>query len=365
MALQDLTPQLRTRMGRVERVVGLFVFAATIMMVAGLALFIYQTARDRGWFVLKAPYFTYLRTGSGLKPGDKIRMMGFPVGEITQVEAMEVGSPYDVYVEFFVTGKYAGYVWSDSTVSVKSAGLLGSRYLEVNKGDASGRHGRVYATYKVREDRALEAVLVDKEGHYKPWNTGDKWHLPAEESPDLSGEMDAIVRKAKEALPFVLALTNQVTRVMDNTAEATERINRLLDETRPVITNLAVITANLKEPHGALGEWILPVNLHQELDQTVSSVRQAVVSANLTLTNANAQITMIATDLDRALDNLAGITGSLRRQVEGNTNVVGEVSKLIIDTDDMIQGLKRHWLLRSAFRTNRPPVLKPADPKRR
>ena len=74
-----------------------------------------------------------------------------------------------------------------------------------------------------------------------------------------------------------------------------------------------------------------------------------MLSANAALTNANAQITEVAASLDQALENLAAITGNLRLQVDGNTNVVGGVSKLIIDTDDMVQGLKRHWLLRSAF----------------
>ncbi|HAM70719.1 MAG TPA: hypothetical protein DCM86_03660 [Verrucomicrobiales bacterium] len=370
MPLQDLTPQLRTRLSRVERIVGLFVFAATVMMIGGLAFYLYQTAERRGWFVLKAPYFTYLRTGSGLKPGEKVKMMGFEVGEITEVESMPVGSDYEVYVEFTVTGKYAGYVWSDSTVNVKSLGFLGGRYLEVNKGDASGKSGKVYASYKIKENRVILEMLADKEGHYVPFVPGrSKIYLQALESPDLSSEMDAIVKRAREALPFVLALTNQVTRVMDNTAEATGRLNQLLDQAGPIVTNLAFISANLRDPHGALGEWILPVQLHQQIEQTVLSMNEAMKAASATLTNANAQLTDVGAGIDKNLENLAGITAALRRQVESNTNLLGGVSRLVIDTDDMVQGLKRHWLLRSAFRTNPPPAsrtgtLRPANPKR-
>jgi hypothetical protein len=46
--------------------------------------------------------------------------------------------------------------------------------------------------------------------------------------------------------------------------------------------------------------------------------------------------------------------------VDANTNLLTGISKTIVDADDMVQGLKRHWLLRSAFKTNAP-----AAPKRK
>ena len=59
MPLQDLTPQLRTRLSRLERVVGLFVSFAVLLMVAGLAFYLHRQAKSRGWFLLKLPYFTF------------------------------------------------------------------------------------------------------------------------------------------------------------------------------------------------------------------------------------------------------------------------------------------------------------------
>jgi len=38
---------------------------------------------------------------------------------------------------------------------------------------------------------------------------------------------------------------------------------------------------------------------------------------------------------------------------------LGTIGKTIADADDLVQGLKRHWLLRSAFKkekTNAPPA---------
>jgi len=47
MALQDLTPQLRTRLSRVERAVGWFVFIATALLLFGFGYYIYHTAERK------------------------------------------------------------------------------------------------------------------------------------------------------------------------------------------------------------------------------------------------------------------------------------------------------------------------------
>jgi hypothetical protein len=45
--------------------------------------------------------------------------------------------------------------------------------------------------------------------------------------------------------------------------------------------------------------------------------------------------------------------------VSANTNLVKAVSDAIIHTDELVQGLKHHWLLRSAFKTKNPPAAPP------
>ena len=54
MALQDLTPQLRTRLSRMERGVGCFVMLAVGLLVFGFVYYIYNTAERKGWFKTKA-----------------------------------------------------------------------------------------------------------------------------------------------------------------------------------------------------------------------------------------------------------------------------------------------------------------------
>src|SRR5580658_8903805 len=120
MALQDLTPQLRTRLSRVERTVGWFVALATIILIAGLGCYIYVTAMSRGWFVTKINYATALNDAAGIKRGDPIKLMGFDVGEITQFNLNSPDKKNGITIFFSIKEPFYDYIWYDSRVRVVS-----------------------------------------------------------------------------------------------------------------------------------------------------------------------------------------------------------------------------------------------------
>lgn len=370
MPVQDLTPQLRTRLSRLEKAVGWFVTLATLLLLAGLAYYLYKTAESKGWFIAKAPYFIYLESGAGIKPGDKVRLMGFDAGEITVVKPEKPESGENVYVEFQMFGDNIGYVWDDSIVKVRSAGLLGARYLEVTKGGTRVTNEPLHATYLV-EKRKVVSQWSRTEGAITNWTKGDEpFWLPADEPPELSSQLDQTVAVLKVSLTNILQLTNALTRTLTNAAEATANLNDLLREAKPIVANAAEITSNLKEPRGSLGEWLIPIAMNHQITMLMTNANVTMTNANLTVgnvnttvTNANTNLVLVFSNITVALENLASLTGSLNKQVQNNNNILTSISRLIVDADDMVQGLKRHWLLRSAFKNKEKEPPKPSNTK--
>lgn len=373
MAAQDLTPQLRTRLSRLEKLVGWFVTVATLLLLAGLTYYVMNLAERKGWFLTKAPYFTYLKSGAGIQVGSAVRLMGFPAGEITKVvpEAPESGE--NVYVEFVMYEPNYGYVWDDSIVKVHSAGFLGDRWLEVTKGGTRVKEN-LHATYKEGENGRLVAQWDRETQSFRAWNRGDQpYELYADEPPELGTQLDDTVAMLKESLTNILQLTNALAKTLNNAAEATETANELLRDARPLVRNITAISENLKEPRGSLGEWLFPVPMNQQIttlltnaNVTVSNVNDTVLNANTAVTNVNTNLVVVFGELERGLEGLAGITSNLNAQVQRNNNILTSISRLVVDSDDLVQGLKRHWLLRSAFK-NRDErdreVPRPTNPK--
>jgi len=418
MALQDLTPQLRTRLSRMERAVGWFVLLATALLVFGFAYYAYSTAKRKGWFLTKAPYFTFTDRATGLKVGDPVMLMGFEVGQITRIDAQPPEDFYfNVYVEFEIKQPYYDYMWTiGSRAKIATADFLGKRVVEVTKGTGG------YPTYKFNPMRELTldeaenlanaeawqlaedvyvekekgpelvvpaltplvgtnlarlrdsgksripafdtrekhkfmtAVWEDKKGRYVkfiPRNDpaakvkANLYWLPSDESPAVTERLEKLVDQVEQALPNFFGLTNQIVGVLSNTVNLTSNLNALAADARPAATNLAYISSQLREP-GSLGEWMLGTNAHPLIGATFENVNTAI-------TRADTNLAALVENLARSLDNLAGITSNLNAQVQANTNILGSISKAVVDADDLVQGLKRHWLLRSAFRTRTAP----------
>lgn len=426
MALQDLTPQLRTRLNRMERAVGWFVFVATALLLFGFGYYIYHTAERKGWFKTKAPFHTYLQSSAGLNVKDPVYMMGFQVGEITQVHPMPPRDAHNVEVNFEIVDPYFRYLWTGgSYLKVNAADFLGKRQLEITRGtngyalvvtqpvsvrtvdelkqlvaadpgkwqlaqdvfDAASN--LVFGAYTMLDQTNLQVlagmnlasnsvyaynnsvnrnrIVASWDGryhHYKIFQPGDDtaW-IRAVETPPVSDQLQAVVLQVQTAVPNILALTNKIAAVLDNAnltlgnaAVATSNLNVTLVGTRPMITNFAMISSQLREPGGPM-VWALGTNGNAQLQGT--------------LTNVNSLLASTDTNLAALLINLANITSNLNAQVQANSNILSSVSKIVVDTDNFVQGLKRHWLLRSAFKdengtakTNAPISSQPLLPPR-
>lgn len=309
MAIQDLTPQLRTRLQRVEKVVGVFVLVAILALLVGFAYYLYHLAEQKGWFIQKCRYFTFVQSAEGLKVGTPVVLMGFEVGNITTITA-ESPEQHRVFLGFEVRSPYYGYIWSDSKVHIGAAGFLGSRQLEITPGVAGA------ATVIEKDGRISELRLHS--GKVKPISEVKKGVLldPVEE-PSLSDEAQAMVGTVKDALPNILCMTNELYTILTNTAQLTANANQ-------IATNMVVVTANLRDPNGSLGQWLIPTQ---------------------TQTNLNANLI----SLNDAIMNLAAITSNLNTQVQSNDKMLTRISSLVVDTDNLVQGLKKHWLLRGVF----------------
>jgi ABC-type transporter Mla subunit MlaD len=350
-----------------ERAVGWFVILATALLAFGFGYYVYKTAQRRGWFLKKISYQTCVASGAGLKVGDSVKLMGFDVGEITAIIPNDPYAYYNITIQFRVKVdqyNYQGYIWSDSKVKVNAGDLLGNRYLEVTKGIEGVPTVRQSTNNVIlgilrgaeliktrlaelqRQGRSRSEALAilnaeareDPAAYYTNQFRGSPYFLEPIESPAIADRLEKLVGTAEGALPNILNLTNQLSLVLSNTANLTSNLDLVALDARPVVTNLSLITAQWNRP-GALGEWLLPTNLNAGLDATLAAAQSNLVA------------------LAVSLDNLGEITSNLNRQVQANTNILSSISRTVVDADDLVQGLKRHWLFRSAFKnefTNAP-----------
>jgi hypothetical protein len=192
-----------------------------------------------------------------------------------------------------------------------------------------------------------------------------------DEAPALTERLERMLVKVDKALPKFLALAAPLSETATNATLLTSNLNFTLTSAQPAVSNLVFLTEQLRG-RGQLGEWLLPTNLNAELQIALTNLSVLLATSDRAIASADTNLTASLQSLTKSLDELGGITGSLRAQVEANTNLLSAISQSVVNTDDLVQGLKRHWFLRSAYKqtaapkppnTNAPPILRsPRDP---
>jgi hypothetical protein len=165
-----------------------------------------------------------------------------------------------------------------------------------------------------------DGIWDDKIAAYKPVRAENKGYwLEVEESPALTERLERVVNTVEHALPDFLALTNKLASVLTNAAAIVTHADDLLVSAKPVLTNVGA-----------------------RLDQVLSSSDKTIITAQ---TNIN----VIVSNLVVTLENVGNLTSNLNAQVQANGFILQQMSDLIVHTDEAVQGLKRHWLLKGAF----------------
>lgn len=363
MALQDLTPQLRTRMTRVERLVGFFVLFAALLMLSGFGYYLKQTGKKRGWFVRKIPYYCYVADATGLKAGDPVRMLGREVGRITVVDSTPpsqwfMENHYNIFIKFDIWDPYYGYIWTDSRVKLMTTDFFGPRYLEVTRGVDE----LVYPTVVENKDRIEDSLVINDKfpdngemtNRIKLSQSKEGVWLKLDETPTLAQRGEEIVLTVAKALPV---LTNQVFRVLVQAELALSNANISLAAMPPMVTNLQGLAQRLGSEEGVIGRMLLTTNLQAQVSTTLFGMDATLTNTAALIRTSEMQLQDLTRRIAMTLDNVSLITSNLGAQVNANSLMLGEVSSLVVNADDMVQGLKRHWLLRSAFAgATNPPI---------
>src|SRR5262249_3143187 len=150
-----------------------------------------------------------------------------------------------------------------------------------------------HATFReevVKGKKVVTGMWLDKEGKYGPYTKDSKYWLLADESPALTERLEKVARQVEQALPHFLNLTNELTEVLTNSAQAASNLNALVLNAQPTVPNLAAITTQLRGFDGSLGRWLFSTNLNQQIELTAAG-------ANATLSHVDTNFLVMAETL--------------------------------------------------------------------
>jgi len=238
--------------------VGLFVLAGAIL----LAVVIFYVTGGGG-FGPKYRLRVFLPEVDGLTVGAPVRVDGVDVGNVERIgiAVLKPGEPRpkdrNVEVDMRIQKTYESYIRTDSTAGLITEGLLGNRYVDIDRGYV----GSILTNNQEipgREETALKQVV--------------------ERSADLMNDLSAISKQASAVLSDVRNGRGSLGKfIVDETAY--DRINHTLG-------NIDHVMADVEAGKGTLGKLVTDDEMYNRVDSIagrVDNVLEAVQNQQGTL----------------------------------------------------------------------------------
>lgn len=114
---------------RTKSRVGIIVFAALVLLAGAIVMIGGKT----GFFIARTSYTARFPNSQGLVAGNQVRLAGVVVGAVRSIEVPRKPGE-DLTIDLDIERRYQHLVKTDSSVEIKTIGLLGDKYLEVTPG---------------------------------------------------------------------------------------------------------------------------------------------------------------------------------------------------------------------------------------
>lgn len=282
--------------------VGLVVLIALVAVMSG----IFMVGRRANLFRKKFPYETRFDSASGLVGGNPVRLNGVTVGNVLEVVLSPDPADRTVRVVYDVDRRAAPRIRKGTRASIKTIGLLGDKYVDLQGGTASEPEIPIGGEIKPAPGAGLEQLL--------------------EGSGDLLTDLSAIARSLKNILGrteegkgFLGSLTTdskestQLGAGLQSTLASLNSILRKVDSGKGFVGRVLVDEKYGKSTGDSLQRAIHALeNVFGKLDESMRS-GTGTIPALLNDPEGKKRVYALIDNLSTAAQSLAQVTSQLEK----------------------------------------------------
>ena len=314
-----------------EQIVGLFVLVA-IVSLAGILIFMGINQR---WFARDYSFYSTFNSGEGLNRGMAVKLKGFTIGAVDSIQLLEDNT---VQIEFHIFDTYYDRVRENSVLELSSSPIgIGGGGLLFHPGRS-------------------KAAPLEEFSFIPSTDFPEGRDLIAGGMVTTLGSDDAVSSVINRIGPILdtthetLISLNGTISTIDNTLKGTQEgpLLDVLEQTYLVLTSLnttlgaaSSIASNVEELTAELTE---AQGLVKKLLDPQGSVLK-ILDDNTFYDNLNS----ILAELRKSAEELSSFTAYVNSQQPNITAVLKEGETTLVESQDVLEGLKNNPLLRGGI----------------
>jgi phospholipid/cholesterol/gamma-HCH transport system substrate-binding protein len=281
----------------VNEIVGTFVLLIVALLVAGIIF----AGHAQEWFTPIRRYnVDFPVEGSlGIQKGAAVEILGTTVGKVDKIVVEEDGRMAGVVT---VKGDFIRFVRTDSKAIVKKRfGVAGEAFIEITEGKADP--------------------------------LSPEFNLMASKDTELTEMLEELLNQIRETT--VPAITN----IQHTVVEYGQLAADLRSPTGPLMSlfaNLEKITAGLEKGEGSAGKILRDPQMANDLKGILDKVNESLD-----------EVKRIVADVQRTTAQLPPMAQKVGSEMDDLPGLVLQTQETIRESERLIEGIQRHWLIRN------------------
>lgn len=284
----------------------------SLLSILAVGYMSFKVTSNQSGFGEHIQYKTILEDANGIFPKTPIKVAGITAGRIKKIELRgpKAEISFEVLKEIPMS--------TASHLRIKSVGLLGDKYLDINLGDPSAKKLDANAIVPSVSGGGMEDVakdagvilndvkavmkavreVISPEGQETPLKglMADIKEI-ASNTKDLTGSLKGLVKGNEEKLHKIIA---NIERITDNIEYHTDernpdavmadikKVGPILDDAKKTMSDVSSIVADVKKGKGTVGKLLRDEEVIDQVTETLAGVNRIVNRVNM----MNSEISM-------------------------------------------------------------------------
>lgn len=322
-----------------------------ILVVAGILLFavgLFLIGSRKQLFSHKYSIFADFEDVNTIQPGAALRVSGMNAGTVKAVEIPK--SPSAKFrVELDVDRKFQHIVRENSVASISTEGMVGNKFVEVDKGTDSSPECRPGCTIKTKEGGGMEALM--KQG------------------AQIGNEVQDTIKDLRSRADVAMKNITDLTAHADRTIVAVQpNVERVVSNAATISGDSKQLVAGVKSGQGTVGKLLVDQQTAKDATDTVANAKQITTNIDQASEKANDMVSEVQRKdlaaVHETLDNAKDMTSQLDQATgtflsKGNTNentaealrsAVHGAQQTTSNLADDTEAIKHNFFLRGFFK---------------
>lgn len=332
--------------------VGLTVLVATIT----LGILIFLMTGSTGLFTKKIVLRAYFDSAQGLRVGAPVRLQEVDIGNVQNIRIVPDRKATPVEVRMKVGTRYASNLYKNSVVSLRTAGVLGETFVDIDSTKATGPLAQNEDELKTQEKPALEDVVESSQAALINMQLllqrADRILAAVENGEGSIGKLlkdDELYRRLNSTVREVQSITQQVSSGKGSIGKFLYD-DQLYAKANTTVDKLNGLLDEVNSGRGTLGKFVKDESLY-------NNARDISVKANRLMDDVNsgrgalgklakdeqfaAKIDSTVTKLNTMVERLEAGQGAAGKLLT-DPSLYNNANSMLVESRSLVQAIREH-----------------------